>query len=105
MSILTQLKCPVFKAEGIPNIDESSYILKVDGLVEEKNDFTLDDIKLLSFSRISSRLTSVSGWSIRADWDGVTWNDFMKEIQLQEGANHAPFTATADIPLLYHFKI
>ena len=91
MSILTQLKCPVFKAEGIPKIDESSYILRVDGLVEAEEEFSLDDIKSLPFSQISSRLTSVSGWSVRADWDGVTWNDFIKEIQLKEGANHATF--------------
>ncbi|MBC8234162.1 molybdopterin-dependent oxidoreductase, partial [bacterium] len=91
MSILTQLKCPVFKAEGIPKIDENSYVLRVDGLVKEEKEFSLNDIKSLSFSRISSRLTSVSGWSVRSDWDGVTWNDFIKEIQLREGANHATF--------------
>jgi DMSO/TMAO reductase YedYZ molybdopterin-dependent catalytic subunit len=91
MSILTHLKCPVFKAEGIPNIDVDSYILRVDGMVKAEKEFSLNDIKSLPFSRISSRLTSVSGWSVRADWDGITWNDFIKEIQLTEGANHATF--------------
>ena len=60
-------------------------------MVKAEKEFSLNDIKSLPFSRISSRLTSVSGWSVRADWDGVTWSNFIKEIHLGEGASHATF--------------
>lgn len=91
MSILSRLKCPVFAAEGIPDIPEEDYILVVNGLIKRKRTFSLSEIKQMPFSRINSRLTSVSGWSVRADWDGVTWNDFVKEIEPDPEADHVNF--------------
>ena len=44
-------------------------------------------------SCISSRLTSVSGWSVRADWEGIKWKDFLREIVLKLEATHATFSS------------
>ena len=103
MSILSKLDCPVFAVEGVPNLSEKDYIVTVDGLVKEEKSFSLSEIKNMPFSRINSRLTSVSQWSVRADWDGVAWNDFIKYIELDPRADHANFYSysgyTTAIPL------
>jgi len=91
MSILSKLKCPVFAVEGVPNLSEDDYRIVVDGLVKEKKLFTFNDIKNMPFSRINSRLTSVSLWSVRANWDGVTWDDFLKYIEPDTKADHVNF--------------
>ena len=93
MSILSKLNTPVFKAEGIPKIDPQTYRLKVWGLMVGERDFSLEELKQLPFTRLNARLTSVSGWSVRANWEGVLWKDFMKNITLMPLAKYATFTS------------
>ncbi|MDW7650432.1 MAG: molybdopterin-dependent oxidoreductase [Bacillota bacterium] len=93
MSILARMNTPVFKAEGIPKINPDTYRLKVWGLMEGELSYTLDEIKQLPFTRLDARLTSVSGWSVRANWDGVLWKDFSKDIRLMPQASHVTFTS------------
>jgi DMSO/TMAO reductase YedYZ molybdopterin-dependent catalytic subunit len=78
VSKLTRLKVPVFLAEGKPRINFETWRLRVEGLVEEPRTFSLAEIKALPFSRVDARLTSVSGWSVRAGWEGVLFTDFLK---------------------------
>ena len=91
MSVLEKLGVPAFNAEKGDTIDVSGYRLKVTGMVEEEAEFSLEDIKKMHFTRQSARLTSVSGWSVRAEWEGVVWKDFLKQIRLKKGAAHAVF--------------
>lgn len=103
MSILTRLNTPVFKAEGIPKIDEETFRLNVWGLLKGEQQFSLTDIKEMPFTRLDARLTSVSGWSVRATWAGVLWQDFVKQIMLMPDANYVTFTSVGgydtNIPL------
>jgi DMSO/TMAO reductase YedYZ molybdopterin-dependent catalytic subunit len=41
---------------------------------------------------VNCRLISVSGWSVRADWEGIRWNDFLRKITVDAKANHVRFT-------------
>jgi DMSO/TMAO reductase YedYZ molybdopterin-dependent catalytic subunit len=82
---------PVFKAEGIPRIDLRSYTLRITGLVEVACEIGWEKIRRLPKSCLSARLTSVSGWSVRADWEGVKWKDFLKILTLKPDASHATF--------------
>jgi DMSO/TMAO reductase YedYZ molybdopterin-dependent catalytic subunit len=93
MSILSRLNTPIFKAEGMPKIDEETYRLKVWGLTLGEQSFSLADIKAMPFTRLNARLTSVSGFSIRANWDGVLWQDFVKNIQVMSQAAYVTFTS------------
>lgn len=93
MSMLGRLNTPVFKVEGIPEISEDLFRLNVWGLVEAEKVFTLDEIKSMPFTRLNARLTSVSGWSVRVDWDGVLWRDFAAFFRLMPGACHVTFTS------------
>jgi len=93
MSILKDLGVPAFKAGGMPAIDLKNYSLSVGGLVKEEKRFSWPEITAMPGSRINCRLTSVSGWSIRADWEGVQWNDFLKLVDLKSKASYVRFTS------------
>jgi len=93
MSILKDLNVPAFKAGGMPVIDLPDYSLFVGGLVKEEKHFSWQEILAMPKSRVNCRLTSVSGWSVRADWEGIQWNDFLKQILVDSKANHARFTS------------
>jgi DMSO/TMAO reductase YedYZ molybdopterin-dependent catalytic subunit len=92
MSILNDLGVPIFKAGGMPTIDLATYVLSAGGLVKEKRLFSWQDILAMPKSRVNCRLTSVSGWSVRADWEGIKWNDFLQEISVHAGANDVRFS-------------
>lgn len=91
MSILKRLNVPVFKAGGFPDINKDNYKLHVRGLAEKPLVYSLRNIKEMPFSSVSSRLLSVSGWSVRAVWEGVLWRDFIRLVNLLPQANHATF--------------
>jgi DMSO/TMAO reductase YedYZ molybdopterin-dependent catalytic subunit len=92
MSILKDLDVPIFKAGGMPAIDLKNYVLLVGGLVKEKRSFSWKDILAMPKSWVNSRLTSVSGWSVRADWEGIKWDDFVWQIAFDPEANYVRFS-------------
>jgi len=92
MSILKDLGVPIFKAGGMPLIDLNTYVLSVGGLVKEGRHFSWQEILALPKSLVNCRLTSVSGWSVRADWEGVRWSDLLKQISVLPEGNHVRFT-------------
>jgi DMSO/TMAO reductase YedYZ molybdopterin-dependent catalytic subunit len=87
------MKPPVFYAEGIPDYDEKSWHLEVGGLVKIPKRFSLSELKAMRVSVINARLTSVSGWSYRADWEGVVFSDFLVHIDREAGASHVTFVS------------
>jgi DMSO/TMAO reductase YedYZ molybdopterin-dependent catalytic subunit len=93
VSILKDLGVPVFKAGGMPTVDLRTYCLSVKGLVEKAYRFSWEQILAMPKSRVNGRLTSVSGWSVRAHWEGIGWNDFLKQIPVRPEANHVRFTS------------
>lgn len=92
MSILKDLDVPIFKAGGMPAIDLTNYVLLVGGLIKEKRSFSWKDILAMPRSRVNSRLTSVSGWSVRADWEGIRWDNFCRQISFDSEANYVRFS-------------
>jgi DMSO/TMAO reductase YedYZ molybdopterin-dependent catalytic subunit len=96
MSILKDLGVPAFKAGGMPVIDLQSYLLSVGGLVKEERYFSWQEILAMPKSRVNCRLTSVSGWSVRADWEGIKWNNFLKQILIDAKTNYVRFTSVGE---------
>jgi DMSO/TMAO reductase YedYZ molybdopterin-dependent catalytic subunit len=92
MGILSDLGMPVFKAGGMQDIDPAACRLKVSGLAAEM-EFSLDEIKAWPMTTADARLTSVSGFSVRALWQGAVWREFMQHVELQPGASHATFVS------------
>ena len=93
MSVLSRLRPPVFKEGGMPEIDTSQYRLHVRGLVEEERSFTWQEIMDMPASKVDARLASVSGWSVRATWEGVLWRDFIRILRPKKEASHASFSS------------
>ncbi len=93
MSILKNLGVPAFKAGGMPVIDLHKYSLSVEGLVKMERYFSWLEILSMPKSTVNCRLTSVSGWSVRADWEGIRWKDFLKQISVDSKANRVRFTS------------
>lgn len=93
MSRLNDLRVPVFLAEGKPSVDVDTWRVQVGGLIDNPRNLSLADIKALPFSRVDARLTSVSGWSVRALWEGVLFTDFLKLLTLQPEASHVTFSS------------
>jgi DMSO/TMAO reductase YedYZ molybdopterin-dependent catalytic subunit len=92
MSILKELGVPIFKAGGMLTIDLQTYVFLVRGMVEKEYQFSWQEILAMPKSRVNCRLTSVSGWSVRADWEGIRWSDFLKQISVRPGTNHVRFS-------------
>ncbi len=93
MSSLTDLGVPVFQAGGMPDLPADRWSLQVTGLVADPRQLSLADIQALPASDVDARLTSVSGFSVRAKWRGVLWRDFIAGIEPAPTANHATFTS------------
>lgn len=92
MTELARLRAPVFAAEGIQRIPLETFRLEVRGCVNRPLGFSLSQLKKeFRSSTASSRLTSVSGWSVRVDWDGILWRDFLPQIKVASHATHALF--------------
>jgi DMSO/TMAO reductase YedYZ molybdopterin-dependent catalytic subunit len=92
VSILKDLGVPIFKAGGMPTIDLTTYLLSVGGLVKEERLFSWQDILAMPKSQVNCRLTSVSGWSVRAVWEGIQWKDFLRQISVDSKTNHVRFS-------------
>ena len=90
MSVLKELGTPVFYAEGMPSgLTRENYRLQVDGLIEGAPlEFSYADLRAMTFTSVSARLTSVSGWSVRADWQGVRFIDFLEGLDILPQATH-----------------
>ncbi|ADD68596.1 oxidoreductase molybdopterin binding protein [Denitrovibrio acetiphilus DSM 12809] len=80
MGFLRSVNCPVFNIENTKEVPErESYTLQIGGETPKAGKYQLDDF-LACFKAVTlnSRLTSVSKWSVRADWQGVRWADFVE---------------------------
>ena len=104
MTVLSDMDTPVFAAEGLPDkADPDSWRVKIDGFTSKKAELALKDFKAMPNTTVNARLTSVSGWSVRADWDGVLWRDFIKAYPPDPSATHVIFESvggyTTNVPL------
>ena len=93
MSVLRRLGVPVFNTERTKLADLSDYRLLVCGLVATPLSLTIEEVKALPRSVVDARLTSVSGFSVRADWGGVLWTDFERGLAPLPEASHATFSS------------
>lgn len=79
MGFLRNVKCPIFNAEQTKSIpDRQEYTVQIGGEAEKNGIYKLDEfLSGFTMHTVSSRLTSVSKWSVRADWRGILWSDFL----------------------------
>ena len=89
MTVLKRLNTPVFYAEGIPTYQQVKGMRLIIS-IPNREDTILDLGRLREFklSTIDARLTSVSGWTVRANWQGVRFRNLYEWLNIKEDVDH-----------------
>ena len=82
---------------GIQNIDQATYYLAIEGMVDHPITFTYADLEALPQISVLATLECVEGWSYTAKWTGPSLSAILAQAGVQPGAVIAIF-GTADDP-------
>jgi DMSO/TMAO reductase YedYZ molybdopterin-dependent catalytic subunit len=80
--------------DAAPDIDEERYRLVVDGLVESKRPWTLDELYALPQGTQITRLICVEGWSAIGKWTGTPLRVFLARIGADTRARYVHFACS-----------
>ena len=84
-----------FYAESAaPDIDEEAYRLIVDGLIENKQPWTLEQLYALPQETQITRLICVEGWSAIGKWTGTPLREVLRRIGADLNAKYVHFTCS-----------
>lgn len=85
-----------------------NFKLKVSGLVQDKKDWTLTELRAFPQSSQITRHICVEGWSAIGKWGGVRFSDFLKRIGADSTAKfvgfrcHDDYYTSIDMPTALH---
>src|SRR5262249_3304511 len=91
-----------------PDVDEETYKLLIDGLVDEKRPWTLEELYALPQETQITRLVCVEGWSAIGKWTGAPLHMFLRRIGADLTAKYVHFTCaegysvSIDMPTALH---
>jgi DMSO/TMAO reductase YedYZ molybdopterin-dependent catalytic subunit len=97
-----------YPEEEAPDIDEDTYRLIVDGLIANKQPWTLDQLYALPQETQITRLICVEGWSAVGKWTGVPLGAFLRRIGADLTAKYVHFacqegySVSIDMPSALH---
>jgi len=92
MSRLKELRTPVFWAEGHPGkLNRDNWVIEVSGLCANPKTFTWQELIALPKSIADARLTSVTRFSVRGRWGGVSVADLLDEVQVDTTTKYIRF--------------
>src|SRR5262249_3210773 len=97
-----------YPAEAAPDIDEDNYKLIIDGLVDSKKAWSLDELYALPQQTQITRLICVEGWSAIGKWTGAPLGDFLRRIGADLSAKYVHFACaegywvSIDMPTALH---
>ena len=98
MSKLQDIRTPIFWAEGHPGpLSAEGWLVRLGGLVEKLVALSYEEILALPKAIADTRLTSVSGWSVRGKWGGVRLSDILALAKPKPEANHVQFTSYREL--------
>ena len=80
-----------YPEEQAPDVDEDRYKLVLDGLVDNKQSWTLDQLYALPQETQITRLVCVEGWSAIGKWSGAPPSDFLRRIGADLTAKYVHF--------------
>jgi DMSO/TMAO reductase YedYZ molybdopterin-dependent catalytic subunit len=81
-----------YPEDAVPDIDEERYRLIVDGLIENKQPWTLEQLYALPQETQITRLICVEGWSAIGKWTGTPLCQFLRRIGADLTAKYVHFT-------------
>ena len=97
-----------YPEDAAPDIDEERYRLIVDGLVENKRSWTLEQLSALPEETQITRLVCVEGWSAIGKWTGTPLREFLRRIGADLTAKYVHFacsegySSSIDMPTALH---
>ena len=97
-----------YPEEDAPEVDEDRYKLIVDGLVENKEPWTLEQLYALPQEMQITRLVCVEGWSAIGKWSGTRLEEFLRRIGADLTAKYVHFacsegySVSIDMPTALH---
>jgi DMSO/TMAO reductase YedYZ molybdopterin-dependent catalytic subunit len=80
-----------YSEDQAPDVDGTSYKLKVGGLVQEKKSWTLPELYALPQESQITRHICVEGWSAIGKWSGARLSDFLQRISADTAAKYIKF--------------
>ena len=91
--------------DEVRHVDEESFRLEVSGLVADKRQWRLDELRRMAQIDQVTRHICVEGWSAIGKWGGVPFSAFLKRVGADLSARYvgrAPTTTTpaSTCPLL-----
>ncbi len=92
MDKLAQMDTPVFWAEGHPGkLDRENWTIEVTGACERPRNFSWDELLALPQTEADGRLTSVTRWSVRGVWKGVSLSTLLAEVGMKPSCKFIRF--------------
>jgi DMSO/TMAO reductase YedYZ molybdopterin-dependent catalytic subunit len=97
-------KWPVLHAGEVPNVDLSTWTLRVFGEVDDEITLSYDELKALPATEVTSDIHCVTRWSrFDAQFKGAHWRELAKLCKPKPSARfaiaHAEHGFTANVPL------
>ena len=69
-----------YPESDIPEVDGADYALELNGLIENKETWSLERLNALPQETQITRLICVEGWSMIGKWTGVRLSDFLQRV-------------------------
>jgi DMSO/TMAO reductase YedYZ molybdopterin-dependent catalytic subunit len=97
-----------YPEEEAPDVDEDTYRLTLDGLIENKQPWTLEQLYALPQQTQITRLICVEGWSAIGKWTGAPLGDFLRRVGADLTAKYVHFvcaegySVSIDMPTALH---
>ncbi|MFX0004705.1 MAG: sulfite oxidase-like oxidoreductase [Candidatus Hodarchaeota archaeon] len=88
---------PVLQKGRIPNVDRETYILELDGEIENPMRFTLNELKKIQDKEIIADIHCVTSWSkYDTRWGGISFNKIFELVKPKATANYVEFFCADD---------
>ena len=97
-----------YDEDEAPEVDGDTYKLQIDGLVDNKQPWTLEELYKLPQEKQITRHICVEGWSAIGSWTGARLSDFLQRIGADLTAKYVYFICaegysnTIDMPTALH---
>ena len=82
--------------DEVRHVDEESFRLEVSGLVADKRQWRLDELRRMAQIDQVTRHICVEGWSAIGKWGGVPFSAFLKRVGADLSARYVGFKCADD---------
>jgi DMSO/TMAO reductase YedYZ molybdopterin-dependent catalytic subunit len=91
--------------KGIQEIDIDKYRLLIDGLVDEEKTYSYSELQEKNHIKKLITLNCVTGWSVKALWEGIPLVELLDELNINKEANtlifYSPDGYSTSLPISY----